>query len=301
MRVEEIEVSRVQIVGESIRTRQRDELINDLSRSIDSVGILQPIIVQEQADCYRLVAGHRRLKAAELSNKTHIAAYILSKDISVRQVQLVENLQREDLNPLDRALAVRAFMEEANLSVTAVSRELGVPRTTINDWLDLLKVGEEYQKAVVDNYYGSGVSLTTSHISLVLRFSEKMQVQDLLTIILDAILVYELSRAETKRVLKNMEASRNFDVEAAIRRVRNSPAHKVEMPSAEEGWDAEKLVTMLARSGDYLVKSKREEIAKLSPKQKQELLRQSRALTRLLEDLMDTVAEGVPAKMRRIS
>jgi ParB-like partition proteins len=101
--------------------RSLDSVAN-LSASINEVGLLHPVIVQRDGDGYRLVAGYRRLLAAARAGKTEIPALVLSGPADALQVQLAENLQREDLNPLERAMAVQAFMEEQQLSVRAAAQ-----------------------------------------------------------------------------------------------------------------------------------------------------------------------------------
>src|SRR5690625_4360706 len=153
---------------ESIRVREdrarkdiSPESLEGLARSFEDMGLLHPIIVKEisgSADLYsgdetqvhspqyELVAGLRRLRAVRLAGETTIFALILSNDVDTLHVQLVENLQREDLNPVERAVAVDEFMKIQGLTAKSeASRRLGVPRSTLTDWLDLLDVSPRFR------------------------------------------------------------------------------------------------------------------------------------------------------------
>ena len=109
-----------------------------MANSIAEVGLLHPILVVEQETGFRLIAGYRRLTACKTLGLDTIAAFVLSKDASTRQIQIVENVHREDLNPIDRAAAVQLFIQENQFSVSEAAKRLGIPRTTINDWLAVL-------------------------------------------------------------------------------------------------------------------------------------------------------------------
>jgi len=114
------------------RTRFDQEALDGLARSLREVGQLQPILVRRNGDRFRLVAGERRWRAARQLGQKAIAALVLDQGPPAqggdRLLQLAENLQREDLDPLERARAVAALMEAEGLSQKAVAERLGLPR-----------------------------------------------------------------------------------------------------------------------------------------------------------------------------
>lgn len=194
-----------------------------LSDSIDEIGLLHPVIVQRDGDVYQLVAGYRRLLAASRAGKAEIPALVLSAGACTLQVQLAENLQREDLNPLERAAAVRLYMDKQELSVRAAAKKLGIPRTTLTDWLDILQVEERFQRAVVANFHGDDSPMTTSHLAEARALAATMQSPGLATALLDAVLVYNLTKAETRAVARLVRESRDISVRDAVRAVRPHP------------------------------------------------------------------------------
>ena len=136
-------------------------------------------------------------------------AIVLNDLLSTKQVQLVENLQRADLNPVERALAVAEFMEAEGLTKVAASERLGVPRTTLTDWLDILEVDGRFQRAVVDNFYGGDSPLTLAHVAEARAFGARMRSVNLQNALLDAVLTYKLSKGELDRC---EDRARNADV-----------------------------------------------------------------------------------------
>ncbi len=197
--------------------------VADLSASIDEVGLLHPVIVQRDGRDYRLVAGYRRLLAAARAGKTEIPALVLSDGACAMQVQLAENLQREDLNPLERALAVKAYMDAHGLSVRAAAQKLGIPRTTLTDWLDILAVEERFQRAVVDNFEGGESPMTISHVAEARALAATMDSPGLATALLDAVLVYNLTKAETRAVARLVRENQDISIRDAVRAVRPHP------------------------------------------------------------------------------
>ncbi|NLM54044.1 MAG: ParB/RepB/Spo0J family partition protein, partial [Firmicutes bacterium] len=221
MNTQIVELSIDQIrLGNSMRSFYQEEGVQGLADSMEEVGLLAPILVRQVGDHYELVTGRRRYEAARRNGYETISAVVLSPDLSVRQVQLVENLQREDLNPIDKAHAVQAFIEEGGFSKSEAAARLGVPRTTLTDWLQVLDVPAKYKAAVMSNFYGGQSALTASHITLAKRFAQKVNSPQMLEVILDGVLDYGLSRAETKRVIDMMLRSRDLSFEKAVQLVR---------------------------------------------------------------------------------
>lgn len=233
-------IDSIRISDDRARKTVLPESLEGLARSVEETGLLHPIIVkqiEQSADdnkdhCtthsphYELVAGLRRLKAVAMAGQTTIAALVLTNDVDPLQVQLVENLQREDLNPVERALAVHEFMKVQGLTnKSEAARRLGVPRSTLTDWLDLLEVSPRFQEAVIDNFYGGDSPLTPSHVSEALALARKLDSPHLHEVLLDAVLQHKLSKSETRRVAQIVRENRNISIKEAIYAVRGTYAH----------------------------------------------------------------------------
>lgn len=252
------------------------ESLEGLARSFKEMGLLHPIIVKEiteSADLYsgdktegdppqyELVAGLRRLHAVRLAGDTTISALILSNDVDTLHVQLVENLQREDLNPLERAVAVDEFMKIQGLTAKSeASRRLGVPRSTLTDWLDLLDVSPRFQAAVVDNFNGGDSALTPSHVSEALALARRLESPHLHEVLLEAVLQHKLSKAETRQVAQIVRENRDVSVKEAIYAVRGSyvndhPKERIDVTAEEllpHEENLDHLVRNLSRSTRYI-------------------------------------------------
>lgn len=216
-----LEIDQIVVPSSSVRGPRDVETFRGLAESLAEVGLLQPILVRRSGDQYELVAGLRRLLAARQAGMEEIDAVVLAEDVDTLQIQLVENLQREDLNPVERAQAVHSFITLHNLSKSEAAKRLGIPRTTLTDWLDLLEVPQRFRDAVVDNFNGGDSPLTPSHVSEALALSNTLNSPHLAEVLLDAVLKHKLSKAETRQVAKIIREQRDTSIEEAIRAIRH--------------------------------------------------------------------------------
>lgn len=220
-------------LGDTLRQSWQPDSLEGLKRSIEELGVLQPVLViRGEEGEYRLVAGQRRLIAARLLNESSIPAIVLSQNVSLLQVQLVENIQREDLNPVEKALAVRAFMREAGLSKAEAARRLGVARTTLTDWLDVLEVEPRFQHAVIDNFHGGDSPLTLSHVAEARGLAARLGSPEMATVLLDAALAYKLTKAEVREVARMVRENREVTIRDAVRALREM---QEQLAAEEEG------------------------------------------------------------------
>lgn len=145
------------------------EKLEELARSIKSHGVIQPIVVRPAGnDRYELIAGERRWRACQLAGLEEIPAII--KELEAKEsaeVALIENLQREDLNPLEEAEAYRSLLEEYNLTQEEVAARVGKSRPVIANALRLLQLPEEIQIMLRNN------QITTGHAKVILSLKEK--------------------------------------------------------------------------------------------------------------------------------
>jgi ParB family chromosome partitioning protein len=126
------------------------EALDELKRSIQEKGIIQPITVRRYLDGYQLISGERRVRAAREAGLTQIPAYVLDvkTDEEMLELALIENLQREHLNPIEIAISYRRLIEECRFTQEEVSQRIGKDRTTVTNFLRLLKLPEEFQLAL---------------------------------------------------------------------------------------------------------------------------------------------------------
>jgi ParB family chromosome partitioning protein len=129
----------------------------ELASSLRTNGMIQPILVRREGDRYELIAGERRWRAAKLAGMTDIPAIVRDVDgLTQAQLALVENIQREDLNPIDRALGYRTLMNQLGLTQSELAGRLGEERSGIANFLRLLDLAEPLQAYVADGRLSVG-------------------------------------------------------------------------------------------------------------------------------------------------
>jgi ParB family chromosome partitioning protein len=146
------------------------ERLGELAQSIRANGIIQPLVVRRSADRYQLVAGERRWRAAKLAGVTHVPVVIRQiPDERLLEVTLVENIQREDLNPIETAIAFERMMSELTLNAEEIGQRTGKDRTTIVNSVRLLQLPQDLQQLVAERRLSAGharclVSLPTADL-----------------------------------------------------------------------------------------------------------------------------------------
>jgi ParB family transcriptional regulator, chromosome partitioning protein len=131
--------------------------LQELANSIQTNGIIQPLIVRRKADHYELIAGERRLRAAKLAGLTEVPAVIQDyADDRLLEIALVENIQREDLNPIETAQALERLVREMHLSHEEIANRTGKDRTTITNMIRLLRLPADVQLLVAERRLSMG-------------------------------------------------------------------------------------------------------------------------------------------------
>lgn len=134
-----------------------EETLTELADSIKQQGIIQPIIVEKDHDLYTIVAGERRYRASRMAGLSEIPVIIRSfTDEEKLEIALIENIQREDLNPIEEALAYKQLIERNNISQEALSKKIGKKRSTVANMLRLLKLPDDMQTAIANGEISSG-------------------------------------------------------------------------------------------------------------------------------------------------
>ncbi|MBC8108746.1 MAG: ParB/RepB/Spo0J family partition protein [Anaerolineae bacterium] len=151
--------------------KQIDEAkVAELAASLKSTGVIQPIVVRKRGDGYELIAGERRWRAAKFANMTTIPAIIRDvNSFEQAQMALVENIQREDLNPLDRAQSYRALIDQLGLTQAELANRLGEDRSSVANYLRLLDLSDPVRQMLRDE------QLTLGHAKLLAGIDDTVE------------------------------------------------------------------------------------------------------------------------------
>ncbi len=167
-----------------------EEALNELAESIKEQGIIQPLTVRKMGyDRYQLISGERRLRASQLAGLTEVPCYIrIANDVQVLEMALVENIQRENLNALEIALSYQRLIEECELTQEELSQRVGKNRSTVTNYLRLLKLPAVVQASIRDNRISMG------HARTLLGIED----EDFQVVLLKEIIDNDLSVRETE-------------------------------------------------------------------------------------------------------
>ncbi|MBP5494969.1 MAG: ParB/RepB/Spo0J family partition protein [Lachnospiraceae bacterium] len=139
------------------RKNFNEDALNELADSIKEHGIIEPLIVQDRKDHYEIIAGERRWRAANIAGLTEVP--IIIKDLTeleIVELALIENIQREDLNPIEEAQAYKRLIDEFNLKQDEVADKVSKSRTAITNTMRLLKLCPEVQQMLIDEMISAG-------------------------------------------------------------------------------------------------------------------------------------------------
>ncbi len=168
--------------------------LEELAQSIVQHGLLQPIVLRPWAEYYQLVAGERRFRAAKLAGLVGIPAIIMElSDSQVAEIALVENLQREDLNPMEEAEAYKRLLEEFNMTQEVLGQRIGKSRSAIANTLRLLNLAQPVQDLVAQG------QLTPGHARTLLSLPEDEQVRAAETILSKGLTVRDAEKTSRTR------------------------------------------------------------------------------------------------------
>jgi len=178
------------------RNKFEEETLKDLAISIKEQGIIQPITVRKLGyDKYQLISGERRYKASKIAGLKEIPTFIrVANDHQMLEMALIENIHREDLNSVDIAISYQRLIEECKITQEELSDRIGKGRTTIANYIRLLKLPPEIQKAIKEEKISMGHARAIINID-----SIEIQLQ-----ILKAIINKNLSVRDVERIVKDL-------------------------------------------------------------------------------------------------
>ena len=152
-----VKITKVEPNREQPRKNFDEDALQELADSIKQFGLLQPILVQDRKDYYEIIAGERRWRAAKLAGLKEVPVIIRNySNQEIVEISLIENIQREDLNPIEEALAYKRLLEEFNLKQDEVAERVSKSRTTVTNSMRLLKLCDGVQQMIIDDMLSTG-------------------------------------------------------------------------------------------------------------------------------------------------
>lgn len=190
-----LKINQVEPNREQPRKKFDEEALQELADSIRQFGVLQPLIVQERKDYYEIIAGERRWRAAKMAGLKEIPVIIRKmSDQEIVEISLIENIQRENLNPIEEAAAFKRLLTEFNLKQEEVAERVAKSRTAVTNSMRLLKLDDRVQQMVVEEM------LTTGHARALLAIEDpELQYQTATKVFNE-----KLSVREVEKLVKNI-------------------------------------------------------------------------------------------------
>lgn len=204
-----VPLSKVEPRADQPRSSFRDEALNELADSIAQYGLIQPITVRKlESGYYQIIAGERRWRASRLAGLDEVPVRVISADDRrVAELALVENLQREDLNPIEEAQGYKTLMEEYGLTQEEAARSVGKSRPAITNTLRLLNLSEPVKKLVEDGKLSSGHARALLPLQI-----DAMQLETAQKVIAGGLSVRKTEQLVTK-TLRNYAKSETMPLE----------------------------------------------------------------------------------------
>lgn len=190
-----VNITKVEPNREQPRKNFDEDALLELSESIKQYGLLQPILVQDRKDYYEIIAGERRWRAAKLAGLKQVPVIIKNlTDQEIVEISLIENIQRENLNPIEEAQAYKRLLSEFHLKQDEVAERVSKSRTAVTNSMRLLKLSDDVQRMVIDEM------ITTGHARALLGVEDPAEQYNLAQRIFDE----KLSVREVEKIVKNM-------------------------------------------------------------------------------------------------
>lgn len=191
-----VKINEVEPNREQPRKDFDEDALMELADSIKQFGILQPLLVQKKKNYYEIIAGERRWRAAKLAGVKEVPIIVKNyTEQEIVEISLIENIQRENLNPIEEAMAYKRLLEEFNLKQDEVAERVSKSRTAVTNSMRLLKLSERVQQMIVDDM------ISTGHARALLAIDDEEQQYMLANKIFDE----KLSVRETEKLVKELK------------------------------------------------------------------------------------------------
>lgn len=225
--VRKIDINEIEPYLEQPRKFFNQEKLQDLAESIKKHGIIQPIIIKKESDSYKIVAGERRWRAAKLAGLTKIPVVIKAlNDQEMMEIALIENIQREDLNVIEEALAFKELIDKYKLTHNELSKIIGKSRVAITNTIRLLKLSEVAKEALIQK------KITEGHARLLVTVESQEKQKEILKLIEEKKLtVRELEKYIKKYVNYKAKETNNKsqkDMDLAIKKIEEKIQNKLQ-------------------------------------------------------------------------
>ena len=190
-----VKITKVEPNREQPRKKFDEDALQELAESIKQFGLLQPILVQDRDTYYEIVAGERRWRAAKLAGLKEVPVIIKKfTEQEIVEISLIENIQRENLNPIEEAKAYKRLLTEFNLKQDQVAERVSKSRTTVTNSMRLLKLCDDVQQMVIDDM------LSTGHARTLIGIEDPKQQYEIAQRIFDE----KLSVRDAEKLIKNL-------------------------------------------------------------------------------------------------
>lgn len=190
-----IKITKIEPNREQPRKNFEEDALLELAESVKQFGIIQPLIVQERDGFYEIIAGERRWRAAKIAGLKEVPAIIRKyNEQEIVEISLIENIQRENLNPIEEALAYKKLLTQFNLKQDEVAERVSKSRTAVTNSMRLLKLDERVQQMVIDEKISTGHART-----LIVMEDSELQFN-----IANKIFDEKLSVRETEKLVKKV-------------------------------------------------------------------------------------------------
>lgn len=191
-----VKITKVEPNREQPRKNFDEDSLLELSESLKQYGVLQPLLVQDKKDYFEIIAGERRWRAAKMAGLKEIPVIIKNlTDEEMVEISLIENIQRENLNPIEEAMAFKRLLNEFHLKQDEVAERVSKSRTAVTNSIRLLKLDERVQQMVVDDL------ISTGHARALLAIADNEKQYNLAQQIFDE----KLSVRETEKLVKKLQ------------------------------------------------------------------------------------------------
>lgn len=191
-----VKITKVEPNRKQPRKNFDEDALQELADSIKQFGVIQPIVVQDRKDYYEIIAGERRWRAAKLAGLKEIPVIIKEySDIEIAEIALIENIQREDLNPIEEAFAYRRLITEFSLKQDELAERVSKSRAAVTNSMRLLKLSEKVQQMVIDDM------ISTGHARALLAIENEEEQYTLAQKVFDE----KLSVREVEKLVKNLQ------------------------------------------------------------------------------------------------
>ena len=192
-----VKITKVEPNREQPRKNFDEDALQELADSIKQFGLLQPILVQDRKTYYEIIAGERRWRAAKIAGLKEVPVIIKTfTEQEIVEISLIENIQREDLNPIEEALAYKRLLTEFKLTQDEVAERVSKSRTTVTNSMRLLKLDEKVQQMIIDDM------ITTGHARALIGIEDKNVQYDLAQKIFDE----KLNVREVEKLVKSIQS-----------------------------------------------------------------------------------------------